>query len=89
MLHWICEDNTCAVTLAEKQIRKKCCSKYSVEDCVSCKLIEPIYDFNKNHRKYTVMIYSVFVLLWMISVSRLIYKYKNNEVDKWTDLFRF
>jgi len=47
IIHWLLNNNTCALTLMEKKLRKEL---YKIEDdneCFTCKLIEPVYDFKK------------------------------------------
>jgi hypothetical protein len=87
MVHWILNENVCALTLFEKQI------KYNLygdgfdakNDCITCKLIEPVYDFKKNHESKTVFIYLTTTLLWCISISKLYCMYKNGEIKTWKD----
>jgi hypothetical protein len=89
ILHWLCNDNTCVLTIIERKLRTEMSEDpASVEDdCVTCKLIEPIYDFKKNHDGFTKIIYTITIVLWLISVSRLAYKYNNGEISSYKDLF--
>ena len=90
MLHWCFNDNTCALTLLEKKMREKI---YGVEnahnECFSCKIIEPIYDFKENYKNRANFIYIVTTILWLISVNKLYKKYKNKEITKFTDILKF
>jgi len=88
VLHWICNDNTCVLTLVEKKLRKDIYGdKYNKDDCITCKLIEPVYDFRKNYKQFSRIIYTITFILWSISLGRLLYKYKNNEITTYRDLF--
>lgn len=88
VLHWFCNDNTCVLTVVEKYLRKRIQKdKYKEEDCITCKLINPIYDFKKNNKKHTRLIYSICFLVWIISATKLWLKIKNKEITHWTHLY--
>jgi hypothetical protein len=87
MLHWICNDNTCALTIAEKAIRKQFSDNVNSSDCVTCLVIEPVYDFRKNNADYTALIYAVAILLWCITAYRLFSRYRSGKLSSFTDLF--
>lgn len=90
MFHWYLNDNTCALTLLEKHVRSKISGKAVVDDdCFTCKIIHPIYDFKKNHSQFTVFIYTTVIILWLITVFKLYYKYKIGQIKNWQDLFTF
>lgn len=85
--HWICNDNTCCLTVVERNIKKRLDKNYTDNDCFTCQLIEPIYDFKKNYKEYTIMIYVITILLWLMSSSKLYKKYKTGEITKYKQLF--
>lgn len=90
ILHWICNDNTCVLTIIERKLRKEINKTDDVDDdCITCKLIEPVYDFRKNYKTFTILIYGITLLLWSISAGRLIYKYNNGTISEFKDLFIF
>lgn len=75
MFHWILNDNTCSLTLAERYLRQKLYGQVPNDsDCITFNLIAPIYDFKKNNEGATNLIYIITIGLWLIGVSRLIYK---------------
>lgn len=86
IFHWILNDNTCVLTIIEKKIRKDYMNKTDDEDCITCKLIEPVYDFKKNYSQFTTIIYVITIILWLISVSRLVYKYRSGQIESFSDL---
>ena len=88
ILHWVCNDNTCCLTLVEKQLRKSVYGKVSDSDCITCKLIEPVYDFKNDYASFSKFIYISAITLWLISTGKLMYKYKNGEIQKLEHLFR-
>ena len=89
MFHWICNNNTCAITLIEKTLRK---SLYGTEvndikdNCITCKIIEPIYDFTNSYKKYSKIIYITVIILWIITMGKLFLKYKSGEISNIQDL---
>ena len=88
--HWIINDNTCVLTIIEKKIRK---DMYGTEpepnDCFTCRLIEPVYDFNKNYDTASTLIYIITIALWLLSVYKLYSKYRNGSIRSFMDLFTF
>ena len=89
MLHWICNDNTCVLTLVERFLRKKIYGDNAKEDdCVTCKLIEPVYNFRNNYKTFTTIIYAITISLWCVSAGRLYYKYSTGDITHYTDLFQ-
>jgi hypothetical protein len=87
ILHWICNDNTCVLTIIERQLRKQIYGKVDEDDCITCRLIEPVYDFRKNYKTFTKVIYTVTISLWFLSVGKLIYGYKTGDIGSFRDLF--
>lgn len=86
MLHWLLNNNTCCLTVAEKYIRQKTvCDKIKEEDCFTYQLIAPIYDFSKNHEAFSTFIYILTTSVWLISVYNLSYKICNGEIKKLED----
>ena len=90
MLHWVINDNTCVLTIIEKNIRANLYGQESVnsEKCFMGRLIEPIYDFGNNYQSLSTAIYIVALGLWSISIYRLYSKYASGEIKTWEDLFK-
>jgi hypothetical protein len=87
LFHWVLNDNTCALTLLEKKLRQEIYGNDEGE-CITCKLIEPVYDFKKNYEGFTVIIYTITICLWLISVGKLCYGYRKGEIKTFRDLFK-
>lgn len=88
LFHWVLNDNTCALTIVERKLRQKISGKDFVDDdCITCKLIEPVYDFRKNYETFTTIIYTVTISLWLISVYKLYSGYSNGSITSFKDLF--
>jgi len=83
ILHWICNDNTCVLTILERKLR----NQKNDDDCITCKLIEPVYDFRKNYKQFSALIYTVTICLWLLSVGKLLCKYRSGKISSYQDLF--
>lgn len=87
VLHWILNNNTCSLTLAEKYIREISYGiKSDDKDCFVYQFIAPIYDFNKDHEAYSNFIYLFTFVLWGISVHNLNYKIITGKINSFQDL---
>jgi hypothetical protein len=75
MLHWILNNDTCAITEIEKIMRKKINGGKEVNqnDCFSYKIISPIYNFLSNNPNYSKLSWFITILLWSISIYKLQY----------------
>ena len=89
ILHWLMNNNTCCLTMAEKYIRNKTVDiETKEEDCFTYKLISPIYDFNKNNEAFSTFIYLITISLWGISVYNLGSQYYSGNIKSIEDLVR-
>jgi len=68
-LHWITNNNTCALTTIEKYVRKE--FNNSQEDCFTCKIINPVYDVHKDYAAYSAATYIITFILWSIVLYKL------------------
>lgn len=90
VLHWVLNNNTCALTLLERHVRKQLYGyEPSKDECFMSQLIEPIYDFNSNYESFSTAIYIATFILWAIAVYKLYIKYHTGEIKTWSDLFQF
>jgi hypothetical protein len=87
ILHWVCNDNTCVLTVIEKYVRKQLYGEVDSDKCFTCKLIEPVYDVNKNYKSFSKAIYIITIGLWLMSTCKLYYKYKVGNISSLRDLF--
>ncbi len=88
IIHWILNQSVCSRTLTEQIMIKKIFGNADADDCVTCKIIQPIYDFKMNNKNRTGVIYAIVILLWTITASRLILKYKNGDLVSFSDLVK-
>ena len=87
LLHWLTNNDICALTLMEKTIRKKINKNSTYEDCFTCRIIDPVFKFDKNPDVQNKILYSGIILLWIVSVLKLYKKYKTDEIRNIYDLF--
>jgi hypothetical protein len=68
-------------------MRQKIYGGNAVDDCITCKLIEPIYDFKNNYKSFSTIIYGIAIILWILSALQIIKKYADGNIVKFDDLF--
>lgn len=87
LFHWYVNDNTCALTVAEKFIREKTYGQeVNKEECFSYKFIAPIYDFNKNYDEYSNFTYTAMIALWSVSIFNMTNEYYRGNIKSIKDL---
>jgi len=88
IFHWILNDNTCVLTMIERNLKKSMYKdNYNEENCFTCRLIEPVYNFVDDNKKFSTIIYVCVILLWMVSTGKLLNKYRSGEINSWRKLF--
>ena len=82
MLHWLTNNNMCALTMAERYARIQLYGECGPHDCFTCKIIEPIYDFTSD-KDYmmNIIIYSITIILWLITLYKLYCVYYSGEFN--------
>lgn len=97
MFHWYLNDNTCVLTEIERKLRLDIDGQIPDDNnCFTCQLINPIYDFKKNNMDYSTIIYTVTIILWLISVFHLYKGYKSGDfvslydllIVRWSDIMK-
>ena len=89
MFHWIMNDNTCCLTVAEKMIKEKVYNRQvDMNECITYKLIAPIYDFNNNHKNFEIFTYILTISLWLISGYKLYTKIEDHQITSFKDLMK-
>jgi hypothetical protein len=89
MFHWYLNDNTCALTMVEKMAHKYFNGDPNYDptkDCVTCKLINPIYDFTNNYDSFAKGAYITVTILWILTIIHLIYRIKAGYITNFVDL---
>jgi hypothetical protein len=97
IFHWILNNDTCFLTIAESYIRKSINGENigniedllkKKEECFSYKLVGPIFNFKEDNENFSTFIYASVLILWGTSLYKLFKKYKDNKLTKFIDLFR-
>ena len=88
MVHWICGDKTCILTITERKLRKFFYGKFSEDNCITCKIVEPVYEFKSKHNSISSIVYSIVILTWVVSVGKLICGYTSGNITGFRDLFK-
>jgi hypothetical protein len=89
ILHWILNNNTCCLTVAERVISSTTKdSKVEDRDCFTYQFIAPIYDFNKNYDEHSNFIYMFTIFLWFVSVYNYSTKLCNGNINNIPEAFR-
>ena len=82
-------ENTCILTLMEKKIRLKIYGTLPKnQDCFTCRLFEPVYDFKSNNENNSHILYISLSILWLITMGKIIYKHNIKEIKNLNDFFK-
>lgn len=88
ILHWILNNNACSLTLAEQYVRAKIYNTTpDPTECFTHKFIAPIYDFNKNNKNFSNIIYIFTIMLLCISIYKLYNNYRIGKLNSFYDIF--
>ncbi len=73
MLHWLINNDTCALTIIEQYLRIKLNNNVYVptDKCISYKLFSPIYNFTKNSSVGSMYIWLISIVLYSIVYYKL------------------
>ena len=89
IIHWLLNNNMCALTLFEKALREKISGvKTTKKECFTCKIIEPIYDFKNNYKERAALIYAGTSFLLLITIYKLVKKYKEGKIKSIYDFMK-
>ena len=70
MLHWHLNNDTCAITIIESQIRKKLNPTSTKDECISHQIISPIYNFLNLNIQYKTLIWGIIIILWLFGLYK-------------------
>ena len=90
LAHWITDNNMCTLTMIEKYIRVQVYGPSALDkldNCFTCRIIEPVYDFDKNFDKFQKFLYGFTIFLWLASLYKLYLNHKNGKLKSFYDLF--
>ncbi len=85
MVHWLLNNDTCAITLAEQFVRVQMNGGKPVDDkeCIAYKVIGPVYTFMNDYADYSTWTWSLTTGLWFMSTFKVVNKYKTGELNKY------
>ena len=90
LAHWYTNQNMCVLTTIEKEMRRRVYGQEDsdiLDDCFTCRLIEPVYDFHKDMGRFTEFIYIFVICLWLCTLYKLYLNYHNGKITSFKDLF--
>jgi hypothetical protein len=75
LLHWGFNDDTCSLTVMEETLTKKIYGKdkYKEEECITCRVIKPVYKFINNKSEFSGLIWLITLLLALYSIFKIYY----------------
>ncbi len=84
MLHWLLNNDTCAITVFEKHIRTTMNGGNPVkdDDCFAYKIIGPIYNFMNDNVDYSKWTWTLTSGLWLVTFYKLFKKQKEGALKK-------
>lgn len=84
MFHWVLNNDTCAITLAEKFVRTQMNGGVPVDDweCFTHRLVSPIYKFTSNNVDYSRWTWIMTISLWLISCYKLYNKIHSGDLHR-------
>lgn len=72
MLHWYLNNDTCCLMSLEYLIRNKIKKNTSINDCITYKIISPIYKFNNNYKNFSRFSYLSMTVLFGLTIAKLL-----------------
>lgn len=90
LLHWVLNNNVCALTLAEFKIREYINGgPVDRNQCFMARLMDPIYDFKKNNNNRRFFLYTSMILLWSLSCYKLYSMKVSGQIKTIMDLISY
>ena len=84
MLHWVLNNDTCAITEAERFVRIQLNGGNPVKDteCFTHNLVGPIYNFISENPDYSKITWGITISLWLITMFKLNLSYQKGNIQK-------
>jgi hypothetical protein len=71
MLHWYFNDDNCCLSMLEFSLRKKIYKNVSMKECLTYKILSPIYKFN-NNKNFSKFSYLAMSTLFGFTICKLL-----------------
>lgn len=89
ILHWLTNNNTCALTITEQFIRYQLYGEIPESGCTFIgQIIDPVYKFTENNKENVAIIYTVTIILWIITMTKLRKKYTSGDLNVYINNFK-
>lgn len=91
MFHWAFNNDTCSLTILEEQIRKKINGEFKEEECFTCRIIKPFYNYNNDSNKsvFSGLIWLLTLILFLVVLFKM-YKFISiGKIRTFNDIFRY
>lgn len=91
VFHWILNTNKCALSELEKKIRKSSSinsDEIKDEDCFTCRIINPIYDFKKNNVDMDKLLYLITLFVWLWGLIKLFNNVRMSNANNLSQLLK-
>lgn len=84
MMHWLTNADHCMLTYLERITRDVLTSDPKESDCITCQIIEPVFNITSSKQQNNI-IYIITTVLWFISLSKV---YKNLKLKNHIPFFK-
>jgi hypothetical protein len=75
LIHWGFNNDSCSLTVLEEKLTKKIYGEnnYKENECITCKIIKPIYNYINDKDKFTGLIWILALLLCLFAFFKIYY----------------
>ena len=70
--HWYFNDDNCCLSMLEFSIRKKINKNILISECLTYRIISPIYKFNNNYKNFSKFSYFAMSTLFGFTLCKLL-----------------
>lgn len=88
IFHWLVNNDTCVLTLIEKKLRGINDEKDLEKKCYTQQILSPIFKFANNYKEFSRFTYASVIILWSLSLSKLLFDVDKGIVKNLTDICR-
>ena len=85
MLHWVMNNDACAIVIMEKILREKLGLSTDPKYCISARLVEPMYNIVNDYPEYSRFAYTIAITATMFSGMQLYRRYNEGYMPTWRD----
>ena len=78
--HWGLNNDICSLTIAEEILSRKIYGDYNEDDCVTCKIIKPVYRLMNTKDQFSGFIWTSTLILWLFVMFKIYYMIQKNKI---------